>query len=151
MTKSMPNIRIDTGELRIMINDDPDRVIVFNPEDHIFIEKFYKLTEKLNKYHERMTDLLTDDLPNPETELPANSEKRIALLSEASVYIRGQVDDLFGENAAQNVFGSATSLDAFAQFVEGVTPYVKNIREGKVKKYTAKKVSKKTSAKTKAG
>ena len=132
------NINIDTGELRITINDDPDRVIVFNPEDHVFIESFYLLVEKLNDYRKRM-ETLVDDAELDEYNIPKNTKERNALLSEASVYLRGKVDELFGENAAFNVFGETTSLDAFAQFIEGVTPFVKSVREEKTKKYKAKK------------
>ncbi len=150
MANALPNININTGELRIIINNDPDKVIVFNPEDTLFIEKFYAFTARLQAYNERMIELVDDNELDAQG-IPKNSKARLKLMSETSSYVRAQVDDMFGENAAQNVFGDTTSLDAFAQFVAGITPFVKNARGEKIAKYTAKKVSKKASTKTKAG
>jgi len=39
----MQSLQIDTGEIRLAINDDPNRVIVLRPNDAIFAEKFYKM------------------------------------------------------------------------------------------------------------
>ena len=39
----MDTIRTDKTIKRLTINDDPDRVIEFDPTDVLFIEKFYQL------------------------------------------------------------------------------------------------------------
>jgi len=46
MGKSLPSLTIDTGEVRLAINDDPNRVISFNPNDVVFAEKFYQFEQE---------------------------------------------------------------------------------------------------------
>jgi hypothetical protein len=39
----MESLHINTGGIRLCINDDPNRVIEFNPQDLSFAERFYSL------------------------------------------------------------------------------------------------------------
>ena len=43
----MDSIRIDTGLKRIAINEDPNRIIEFNPKDLLFAEKFYAMVKEI--------------------------------------------------------------------------------------------------------
>jgi len=144
------SLTIDTGEIFLAINDDDSKVISFNPEDNDFIERFYSMVEKLKEFENKLSALLADDTLN-EFDIPKNIKERFAVGKETNAYIRAQVDSLFGENAAQKIFGNSTSQIAFLQFVEGITPFVSKSREKKISKYTAPKKSKKASARTKAG
>ena len=95
----MDSIRIDNGEKRICVNDDPSRVIVFNPSDIVFAEKFYNLIgnfeTRLTEYQGRSADIDADKSTDGNG-LPANLGQRMALLREACQYIRDQIDVLFG-------------------------------------------------------
>ena len=134
----MDSIRIDTGEKHICINDDPNRVLVFNPADILFAEKFYallsELEKKITEYQERGTQL---DRENGQDQhgLPMNLSARVAFMRESCEYIRGQIDYLFGVGTSKLVFGDAMSLDMFTQFFQGVTPFIQTSRTEKVSKY----------------
>jgi hypothetical protein len=137
----MDSIRIDTGIKRIAINDDPDRVIVFNPSDILFAEKFYKLVaefeQKLGEYQQRAAAL--DDAETDSNGLPVNMQARIDILRESCEYVRGRVDYLFGDGTSQKVFGDALSLDVFTQFFDGITPFIQSVRSEKIARYAATK------------
>jgi len=135
----MENIVIDTGVKRIMVNDDPTRIIEFNPSDLIFVEKFYQLISefetKLTEYqtraeeNENVSDLGADGLP-------VNMLARLALLHDACDYICERIDYVFGEGTSQKAFASARTLDMFKQFLSGISPFISKTRREKIKKYT---------------
>ena len=144
------SLTIDTGEIFLAINNDENKIISFNPEDSNFIERFYSMAEKLKEFERKRSVLMADNAPD-EFDIPINIKERFAIDKETNAYIRAQVDSLFGENAAQKIFGNSTSQIAFLQFVDGITSFVSKSREKKIAKYTAPKKSKKASARTKAG
>jgi hypothetical protein len=143
----MDSIRIDTGEKRIAINDDPERVIVFNPSDIVFAEKFYRVVgefeAKQQEYISRSDEIeaVTDKDSNG---LPANMEERLALLRETCEYIREKVDYVFGSGTSQTVFGDAMTLNMFEQFFSGIMPFIRSTRTEKIKQYLPPAPVKKT-------
>lgn len=140
----MESLRIDTGVKRVMINDDPNRVIVFNPSDVAFAERFYRLIgefqDKQAEYQRRAEELEQNAVVN-ENGIPSNLAESLALLREACEFLRAKIDDLFGAGTSEKVFGDALSLDAFEQFFEGITPFVQTARSDKMTRYVSKKVS----------
>jgi len=144
----MDSLQITNGEKRIMINDDPTRVIVFNPSDVLFAEKFYRLIgefqSKLTEYEAqaKMIEKVTDVDAN---NLPVNAEARIELIKSACQYIKERIDILFGVGTSQIVFGDALNLDMFMEFFTNITPFIQTARASKVQKYinTAVRKSKK--------
>ena len=140
----MESLRIDTGVKRVMINDDPNRVIVFNPSDVAFAERFYRLIgefqDKQAEYQRRAEELEQNAVVN-ENGIPSNLAESLALLREACEFLRAKIDDLFGAGTSDKVFGDALSLDAFEQFFEGITPFVQTARSDKMTRYVSKKVS----------
>ena len=134
----MDSIQIDTGEKRIAINDDPERVIVFNPHDVIFAEKFYRLIgefeTQLTEYQNR-SNAIDAETTKDANGLPANMEARLSLLRETCGFIKSKIDYLFGEGTSQKAFGDATSLDMFSQFFDGMTPFIKTARVQKIAQY----------------
>lgn len=140
----MDSIKIDTGVKRISINDDPGRVIVFNPSDVAFAERFYRLIgefqDKQAEYQRRAEELEQNAVVN-ENGIPSNLAESLALLREACEFLRAKIDDLFGAGTSEKVFGDALSLDAFEQFFEGITPFVQTARSDKMTRYVSQKVS----------
>ena len=146
---TLQSIKIDDGLIRLAINEDEGKIISFNPEDTSFADRFYALSKKIHEYEQRHTDLFADTEMD-EIGLPKNSEERISLFTEANAYMYEQVNLMFGDNAAESVFGDTVTFSKFAQLVSGVTPYFSKARKAKTSKYTSPKVSQKASARTKA-
>jgi DNA-binding XRE family transcriptional regulator len=132
------SIRIDTGVKRILVNDDPNRVITFNPKDIVFAEKFYNLIKKFedrqSEFEGKATELDAQD-EKDEFGLPLNTKERLELLKEICQFMRAQIDDVFGEGTSQAAFGDAISLDMFGQFFDGISPFIKHARSEKVQIY----------------
>ncbi len=137
----MDSIQITTGIKRISVNDDPDRVISFNPTDVTFAEKFYGL---IIEFENKQTELtarakaIDNNQSVDENGLPRNLSDKLTFLHEVCVYMRETIDGLFGSGASQAAFGDALSLDMIAQFLQGITPFFQAARADKLKKYTAK-------------
>ena len=138
----MDSIKIDSGIKRIAVNDDPDRVIVFNPSDIQFAERYYDLTRdfeiKLAEYEKRAE--VIDQVTEVDTiGLPVNMADRIAFMRDICEYVYGQIDRLFGAGTSQKAFDGTLGLDMIQQFFEGITPFVQQARQAKVGKYLPKK------------
>lgn len=139
----MHNINLNLGTKVVSINGDPQRTIEFNPQDTLFVEKFYQVYSEIQAKQEYLSAKAEaiDTTPG-EDGLPVGFKEQIALINETCTYMREKIDYLFGEGTSQTVFGSVMNMDAIAQFLEGITPMIMNDRTDKVAKYAAKKTTK---------
>lgn len=136
----MQSLHIDTGEIRLCVNDDPNRVISFNPTDISFAERFYGLLSEFEvkeKEYRQKAEALQENTEMGAFDIPKNFGSALALLRETSAFLREKVDEVFGAGTSQAAFGDANTLDMFEQFFEGITPFVQKAREKQVGKYTA--------------
>jgi hypothetical protein len=133
------SIRIDSGVKRIMINDDPSRVIEFNPKDVIFAEKFYGLVADFKGKQDDFiarAEALEAVIETDELGLPINTGERIQLVREVCEWAKDKIDSVFGAGTSQKVFGDAVSIPMFTQFFEGITPFIEEVRGDQVQKYS---------------
>ena len=125
----MQSIKIDLGTIQLAVNDDPERIIEFNPQDIGFAERFYTLLSefdvKSREFYERAEKIEKNDVENG-----------LGLMREMCEYMREKIDQVFGEGSSQKAFGNAMTLNMFEQFFAGVTPYIQKARTEKVKQYT---------------
>jgi hypothetical protein len=136
----MDSIRIDTGIKRIAINDDPSRVIEFDPTDVSFAEKFYQalgeLETKQAEYEARAEELDAHPEELDARGLPANVGEKLAFMREVCEFMYQKIDFLFGAGASATIFGGAMNLDAIHQFFTGIMPFIQKSRAEKVAKYS---------------
>ena len=127
--------------IRVMVNDDPQRVIAFDPGDVTFAERFYVLLrnfeEKQAQYEARAQELDARSQELDSYGLPANLGQSLAFLREVCTFMREQIDTLFGVGTSQKAFGESLSLPAIGQFFDGIVPFVQQARAGKLEKYHA--------------
>ena len=125
----MQSLKIDLGTIQLAVNDDPERIIEFNPQDIGFAERFYALLSefdvKSREFYERAEKIDNNDVENG-----------LGLMREMCEYMREKIDQVFGEGTSQKAFGNAMTLNMFEQFFVGVTPYIQKARTEKVKQYT---------------
>jgi len=139
----MESIRVDTGIKRIAINDDPNRIISFNPNDLLFAEKFYAMLKEVRKLlveieqktaefdKQNIEDIyITDDV-----ELPAIIDEVIEYHKQACEKMFVEIDKLFGAGTSEMVFQGMYALEIVAQFLDGITPFIAVKRAEKVNKY----------------
>lgn len=133
------SLRIDTGVKRIAINDDPERVIEFNPRDVVFMERFYELIkefEEAEQNYSARAKALDENQAVDSYGLPANASERIELLRDICEFLREKIDMVFGEGTSQKAFGDALGLDMFEQFFTGITPFIEEARAEKLVQYS---------------
>lgn len=134
----MDSIRIDSGLKRIAVNGDEKRVIEFNPEDIVFVEKFYGLIKQFEakeaEFRQRAEEIGANEGVD-ELGIPVNTAESIRLALELCDYLRGQIDAVFGAGTSQKAFGEARTLNMFEQFFEGITPFIQGTRKEKMEKY----------------
>lgn len=133
------SLRIDTGGIRLLVNDDPNRVIQFNPEDVVFVENFYDLMQRFGEREKEFTakaEALDAVVEEDQYGLPVNTKERIAFIRELSDWMREQIDEIFGSGTSQAAFGEACTIDMFNQFFEGISPYIQKSRSRKVQQYS---------------
>lgn len=148
----MDSLQINTGEKRIAINDDPERVIIFNPSDVVFAERFYNLIgefeSKLTEYQTR-SKTIDANTELDANKIPVNAGEKLALLREACEYVRERIDHLFGKGTSQKAFGDTLNIDLFKQFFDGISPFIQRTRADKIAKYTTVTAIKKRGRKSK--
>lgn len=130
------------GEIRLMVNDDPNRVISFIPSDQLFAEKFYRLLknfeEKVAEFKAKAAEIDGNQMVD-EFGLPQNAEEGLALQREVCEFMHQEIDGLFGSGTSKAAFGDVLSFDYIEQFFDGITPHVEKVRRAKMSKYARKK------------
>ena len=138
----MDNIlKITSGEVRLRINDDEKNLLVFNPDDIVFAEKFYGLAKSFaikQKDFEARIKILQGDETKDEYDIPANTGDAIQLTKELCVYMRVEIDKIFGEGVSDRLFGDTNSVSMLGQFFDGIQPYVVKARSKKMAQYATK-------------
>lgn len=134
------SIQIKTSTVRLLVNDDPSRVIEFNPEDIAFIDAFYGLIQefdaKMNEFKQREL-VIRKNKAVDKFGIPLSTKEEIKLTKDLCAYLREKIDALFGDGTSDAAFGRSNTPDMFVQFFNGITPFIKTAREKKVAKYTA--------------
>jgi hypothetical protein len=138
----MDSIQIVSGVKRIAINDDPERVIQFNPTDVVFAEKFYALVRDLElkqaDFAARAQQI--DDVKDIDANgLPVNLGQRVAFMRETCEYMHEQIDGLFGAGTSFKAFEGVMDIELITQLFEGLTPFVQKARSEKLAKYAKPK------------
>jgi hypothetical protein len=141
----MDGIRIDTGTKRITVNGDESRIIEFNPDDIVFVERFYGLIKRFEEKEKEIrtrSDEVVSIVGEDEHGIPKNTAASLELVLDLCKYLRKEIDSVFGVGTSQAAFGETQTLNMFEQFFTGITPFVQQARSAKVDKYRKKHVVK---------
>jgi hypothetical protein len=131
-------LRIDTGAVRLAINGDESRIIEFNPEDIVFVERFYSLIKEFESKEVEFrakAEKLAENSELDEYGIPVNTGDNIKLVKELCDYLRTKIDHVFGQGTSAKVFENNQTLNMFEQFFTGITPFVQKARGKKLEKY----------------
>lgn len=131
-------LRIDTGAIRLAINGDENRIIEFNPEDIVFVERFYSLIKEFESKEVEFREKAEELAGNSELDeygIPVNTGDNIKLVKELCEYLRTKIDHVFGQGTSAKVFENNQTLNMFEQFFTGITPFVQKARGQKLEKY----------------
>ncbi len=136
------NINFDDGIKEFSINNDPNRIIRFNPADIGIIDR---LNQAKNTAEKALKDIEKIDINLDGT---AKVESAAKLMTELTELLNTIVDDLFGEGTAKAAFGNQSPLSTvkgeflFVRFIEAtksvIEPYIQEevkARDKAISKY----------------
>lgn len=133
------SLEINAGDIRLAINGDPNRIVIVNPQDVVFVEKLYSLENKLRvemeEYQRRAVALEADNTLDADGR-PSNIPERIALMVEVGERFRAEIDDLFGAGTSAIAFGDRIVPNQIIQFLQQVQEYIQPVRSDKISRYT---------------
>ena len=138
---NMQNIRFDDGYKEFMINDDPNKVIRFDPTDFAIIERFNTAMNNIEKYK--------DEFDNNE-DTAGGLESAAETVNKINTYIREQIDYIFDSPVAAIALGNKSPLamvkgvPLFERFLNAVIPAIEKEIKAEMKA-SEKRVSKYTS------
>jgi len=103
----MQSIRFDDGYKEFMINDDPNKVIRFDPTDFAIIERFNNAMKNIEKATENLeNDVNIDSKGEPLSEL----EEAAEAVAKVNKLIKDQIDYIFDSPVSEMVFGNKSPL-----------------------------------------
>lgn len=142
------------GRIEIPIERDGEVVgkITFDPDDLGFLDKYYGLIEVLEVKEKELTakgEALDSNDKKDAYGLPINMKERLAFARELCIFMRGQIDDVFGEGTSQTVFGDYNNPDMFEQFFLEIAPHVQGARGNKVAQHLGNREQRRAAAKGK--
>lgn len=145
----MQSLRFDEGYKEFCINDDPNRVIRFNPSDYGIIERFNKARKEILAEMEKIQkdfDLKPDGSPDvPEDEL----EETAGIIEKVRKLICDKIDYIFGSPVSDVAFGKQSPLSSvkgvplFERFIQAAQPIIEE-EVRKEQEASQKRVSKYT-------
>ena len=103
----MQSIRFDDGFKEFMINDDPNKVIRFDPTDFSIIERFNTAMKNIEQSTQELTnDIEIDSKGEPADELDIAAEA----VAKVNKFIKDQIDYIFDSPVSDMVFGNKSPL-----------------------------------------
>jgi len=103
----MQSIRFDDGYKEFMINDDPNKVIRFDPADFGIIERFNNALKNI----EKATETIKNDIDiNPQGEPLSELEEAAEAVAKVNKLIKDQIDYIFDSPVSDMVFGNKSPL-----------------------------------------
>lgn len=105
----MSGIVFNEGIKEFEINNDPNRILRFNPSDVGLVDRYYTCIEKMKEELKIVDDIRIDENGDPIDDL----EESAKVIHRVNEVLRTNFDEVFYEGAAEVVFGKQNPL-AFA-------------------------------------
>jgi len=143
----MKSINFDVGLKEFMINDDPNRIVKFNPSDYAIITRFNEAQKEMEVLFAEMQEKSANA-----SDLEAQSK----IIEEVNAKLKASVNKIFAYDIADTVFGDLSPMamvngtPLYVLFIESAFAEVKEAvdKENKgVEKYTSKYTKKKETKK----
>jgi hypothetical protein len=123
----MQNLSMNDGFKEFSINNDPNRVIRFNPSDFGIIDRINSAYAEI----EKSTNVDTDVTLKNDGTAKDDLEKAAMIVQQVSNTIKGQIDYIFNSPVSDIVFGKQSPLSLvggmplYEQFLNVVIPVIK--------------------------
>lgn len=129
-----------------MIDDDPKRVVKFNPDDVKLRARLFAFAKDAQK-KQRETEARITEIERVEGTdsdgLPNNSEEMISLMLELADYVMTGIDEVFGVGTSEIVFADGFDFDTATMFINFATGKFEAVGAKKIDDRLSKSVAKK--------
>jgi len=141
----MQNLSFDDGSIKLAMQGDPNRLLVFNPTDYNLAAKFYKLVEN--------SEIKSKEIQEKAKPVDSSGEQKevISFFEETDHYFKGELDKVFGEGSSKiifadvNVMSTASNGDfVLSNFLMSLYPHFQRASKSKVKNIVAANKPKRT-------
>jgi hypothetical protein len=142
----MQNINFDDGFKEFTLNNDPNKVIRFNPADINLLERFQQAQKTIEKEQNRISADIDIGIDG---ENQVNDEYVVKAIDEVNQLIKDQIDYVFDSKVSDMVFGNQSPLNPvkgrpfFERFLDAVKPILET-EILKEQKESQKRISKYT-------
>jgi hypothetical protein len=131
-------IKSSSNVIKLLINNDKNKVIEFDPDDSSFANRYYTMIanfdQKKDEFIKKAAEIDKIDEVNS-FGISVKSIEENKLVVEMFGYMCEQIDYVFGEGTSEKAFGNTVKLELIDQFLNGIAEYVINARNSKMKKY----------------
>ena len=142
----MESLRLNTKRIEIMIDDDPKRVVKFNPDDVHLRARIYNLAKEAKRKQDDMQAQLTE-LETIEGEdslgLPLKVETAMKLTVDIADFFMTEIDVAFGDGTSGIVFADGFDFESVVVFLEYVLSKFEAVGAKKIDDRLSKSVAKK--------
>ena len=133
-----------------MIDDDPERVVKFNPDDVHLRGRIYDLGKVVKRKEiemkQRLAEIETFD-GEDELGLPLKDVAAKDLMIELADFFTSEIDKAFGEGTSEKVFAGGFDFESMALFLEFATSKFEAVGAKKIDDRLSKSVAKKKAMK----
>jgi len=120
----MESLRLKTKRVEVMIDDDPERIITFNPEDVHLRGRIYDLGKVVKRKEIEMKQRIAEIEQfegEDELGLPLRDVAAKDFMIELADFFTSEIDTAFGEGTSEKVFAGGFDFESMALFLEFAT------------------------------
>ena len=142
----MESLRLKTKRVEVMIDDDPERVITFNPEDVHLRGRIYDLGKVVKRKEIEMKQRIAEIEKfdgEDELGLPLKDVAAKDLMIELADFFLTEIDTAFGEGTSKKVFADGFDFESMVLFLEFTTSKFEAVGAKKIDDRLSKGVAKK--------
>lgn len=140
----MKSLKIDDGYKEFMINDDPNRVIRFNPADVAILTR---IRDSVGRIEQSLKDSEDDFAINPDGTPADQMEQAGNAVRKVTELVKEQINYIFNADVSEAVFGNQSPLSLvggvplYERFLNVVIPEIEKAVKAE-RKLSEKRVSK---------
>lgn len=146
----MESLKLKTKRVEVMIDDDPERIITFNPEDVHLRGRIYDLGKVVKRKEIEMKQRIAEIEQfegEDELGLPLKDVAAKDLMIELADFFTTEIDTAFGEGTSKKLFVDGFDFDAMGTFLEFATSKFEAVGAKKIDDRLSKSVAKKKAMK----
>lgn len=123
----MQSLNFNDGFKEFMINNDPDRVIRFNPADFSILERFQEASERITSAQEDTAEGIE---VKADGTVDSELDEAVEMIAGINKLIKDQVDYIFDSKVSDIAFGNQSPLSMvkgaplFERFIEAAQKHI---------------------------